>query len=294
MRNFITLCTMLAAHGLSAQVTLNYWMQAPTGTTVSIHLLTDMGSAVVPSDGINQIWDLSSVTLADLGDMTIQVAAGTPYAANYPNANWAYVQDLTGIGMEYIYFNINTTVLELVADDVPGGPNPYTDPKHILEFPLQYGNSFSDTYTDNDGTFTVTWTYAGHGTAITPLGTFANVVKMVSDEGDMVLWNTDPLYTLVVADGTSTVVFGPGTNGVNERKAPSLALAPNPCTDHLLIPGVEAADAWSVLDVRGRALRSGQGVFGNLQLDVRELTPGSYVVQLLGPNGRRTGRFIKE
>ena len=167
MRNFITLCTMLAAHGLSAQVTLNYWMQAPTGTTVSIHLLTDMGSAVVPSDGINQIWDLSSVTLADLGDMTIQVAAGTPYAANYPNANWAYVQDLTGIGMEYIYFNINTTVLELVADDVPGGPNPYTDPKHILEFPLQYGNSFSDTYTDNDGTFTVTWTYAGHGTAST-------------------------------------------------------------------------------------------------------------------------------
>jgi hypothetical protein len=128
--------------------------------------------------------------------------------------------------------------LEVVANDVPSATNNYTDPKRILQFPMSLGQSLTDSYVDMDGPSSVTWAYTGHGTAITPLGTFTDLAKVVSTEDDLLLWNTTPLYPLVIDNGSTVLVFAPsnvGIEGIGARAA--VQVYPNPCTDRLVVEG---------------------------------------------------------
>ncbi|MCB0780235.1 MAG: T9SS type A sorting domain-containing protein [Flavobacteriales bacterium] len=294
MRTTLTLSTLLVATGLYAQVTLTYSMLDQAGVTASMHLVTSPGSAQPPSDGINQTWDFSTVTLSQLGTMAMVPAAGTPYAASYPAANWAFEQTVTGVGTDYTYLKIDPTTLILLADEVPSDPNPYSDAKHILHFPMAYGDSFSDAWADTEGSGNVTWTYSGHGTAITPLGTYTNVAKVASNEGDVLLWNTSPLYPLVIADGNGTLFFGPSLTGVQELGGQSLTLTPNPCEDELTLRQIGTGQAWSIVDAQGRQVMAGRTTTTDLVVDVRELLPGTYALQVRTAEGRRIGRFVKQ
>ncbi|MBK7113773.1 MAG: hypothetical protein IPH60_15185 [Flavobacteriales bacterium] len=168
----------------------------------------------LPSDGANQTWDLSTITVQPVGTLDFIAASATPFAANYPTANWVWAQSLTGEGTDYVYLSITSSGIEVVANDVPSATNNYTDPKHILQFPMSLGQSLTDSYTDMDGPSSVTWSYTGHGTAITPLGTFADLAKVVSTEDDLLLWNTTPLYPLVIDNGSTVLVFAPSNVGI--------------------------------------------------------------------------------
>lgn len=294
MRNILTLFSLLTVSGLCAQVTLSYNMLSQTGVSMEMYVVSDPGTATTPSDGANQTWDFSSVTLLDMGDLDFTPAAGTPYAASYPSANWAWAQTVTGFPTQYAYMNITTAVLQLIATDVPSDANPYSDPKDLLRFPLSLGQSFTDSYADLDGPASVTWSYTGHGTMITPLGTFSNIVKMVSSEGDLLLWNTNPLHPMVIDDGSMVLVFGPGMVGIDEQASRDLQVHPNPCSDNLVVQDAGIGAQWTITDTQGRTVRMGSSTIDtNLVLDVKDLLPGTYAIRIQGNGTVRTSRFVK-
>ena len=240
-----------------AQVSIDFSDLSATGVQLDMYVVTAPGTATEPTDGINQTWDLTSVTLQPLGTLDFTAASNTPYAASYPTANWAWAQTVTGLGTDHMYLTITASDMEVVATDVPSDPNPYTDPKKVLQFPMTFGQSFTDAYADVDGPASVTWSYTGHGTALSPLGTFTDLAKVVSTEDDLVLWNTTPLHPLVIDDGTSVLVFVPANVGIADRYAPTVQVYPSPCTDNLYVNASSTAD-WRITDLQGRVLKAGR------------------------------------
>nr|HRP00674.1 hypothetical protein [Flavobacteriales bacterium] len=59
----LTLLSLLLSTAVQAQVTVQYSMLDLNGMQLTMYLLTDPGSATEPSNGANQTWDLSTVTL---------------------------------------------------------------------------------------------------------------------------------------------------------------------------------------------------------------------------------------
>lgn len=289
----LTLSILLLSSAVHAQVTVQYNMLDPSGMQLTMYLLTDPGSATEPSNGANQTWDLSTVTLQPIGTLDFIAAAGTPYASTYPAANWVWRQNVTGVGSQYMYLNFSSSAVEVLATGVPLETNNYTNAKTVLQFPFSLGQSVTDSYTDNDGTSSVTWTYAGHGTAITPLGTYSNIVKVTSTEDDIVLWNTAPLHPMVIDDGSSVLVFGPSSVGLQEQGGFTALTYPNPCTDVLYVD-VNTAAPWSLVDLQGRTLATGSFIGRGTQvIDIAALATGSYVLVLGEGAARRTVRFSK-
>ena len=158
-----------------AQVTITESM-LPIGTfTDRLYAVSNPSSAALPSDGSNQTWDLSALSLQEIGTFTHGPASGTPHAASYPTANLAWNMDM-GLGSNYTYFHATPSGMAVVATDVPTDPEVYSNPMQVMAFPLAFNGTFTDTWMDTDDTDTVTWVYRGHGTAMPPMGTFPNAV----------------------------------------------------------------------------------------------------------------------
>ncbi len=295
MKQTLTLGALLTLTGLQAQVAIEYSDLSATGVALDMYILTDPGTSSLPSDGINQTWDLSSVTLQPLGTLNFTAAANTPFAANYPSANWAWAQTITGVGTDHVYLNIGTTGIEVLATGVPSSTNDYTDPQRIMQFPMTYGQSFTDTYVNMDGPSSITWSYTGHGTAITPLGTFNDLAKVVSTDDDMLLWNTSPLYPMVIDDDSNVLVFVPSGVGMGDVNAGSVVqVYPNPCTDRLVVDGTERS-TWQITNMQGQVL--GTGAFnrtGLQSLDASALASGAYILTIGTAGGQRSIRFCKQ
>ncbi|HRO39199.1 MAG TPA: hypothetical protein PLY76_07445 [Flavobacteriales bacterium] len=282
-------CLLLAP--LSAQ-TIQYGNVSPFGIEAEMYLQT--GNAPLQlSDGPGQTWNLSALPLQASGTLAFAPAAGTPYTTDHPAANWVWHQTVTGMGDVYQYLAINPGGVELVARNVPMNPVAYSDPLKILQFPMDFGASFTDTYTNGDGSGTQTWTYSGHGTLVTSMGTFPNLAKLSGSGGDTALWNLDPVYPVMIQSG-STVTFYKQTNvGVAEQVAHSLEVWPNPCADKLTVAGAAPGSAWCLLDHQGRVVGAGKWTAAERQVDVRDLAAGSYVLQLGSGTFRQSVRFFK-
>ena len=132
MKTTATLFAILLTATLQAQVTLQQSMIDPGGVHLAMYVVTDPGSATVPSDGENQTWDLSSITVQPVGTLDFIAASAIPFAANYPTANWVWAQFLTGEGTDYVYLSITSSGIEVVPAHVPTASNNYTDPKPLL------------------------------------------------------------------------------------------------------------------------------------------------------------------
>ena len=294
MKTTATLFTLLAATGLCAQPTLQY-ADVPTGNfALSVYAMTDPGTAQEPTAGTGQTWDFSSATFTLAGTAVLGPSTGTPYAASYPSANWAWaITPIVG-DADYLYMDLSASGMDNVATHVPSAPNVYTDHQRIMQFPMAYGASFQDTYASPDHTGAQTWSYAGHGTLITSIGTFTDQVMMTSTDDDMVIWNASPLYPRVIANSSGVTLFGPSATGVAENSTGPLAVFPVPATTVLAITGITAAAQWSVVDLQGRTLLTGRtNGPANMQLDVAALAEGNYVLTVLGDAGRRSVRFQK-
>jgi hypothetical protein len=294
MKNTSTLIAILASATLLAQPTLQY-DEVPTGNiTLSVHTLSDPGNAQQPSAGANQTWDFSSATFAPSGTAVLGPSAGTPFAASYPEANWSWAITPTGGSVDHLYLALGASGMENVATHVPAAPNVYTDHQRIMQFPMAFNTSFFDAFTSSDHTGADTWTYAGHGTLITPIGSFSDQAMMVSSDGDLVIWNISPMYPRVIADGNSVMLFGPGTTGVAEERAAALAVFPVPASTTLNITGITATAVWSVTDTQGRTLLTGNASdLSGSPLDIAPLAQGEYLLFVLDGNGRRSVRFQK-
>ncbi len=295
MTKTLTLVLLFSTTLAHAQVTLNYGDISPTGVQTNIYLLTSGAPPAPPSDGIDQTWNLTGATWQPIGTMHFRPAAGTPYAATYPAANWAWEIVLTGIGTTYMYLQIDNSGMYVVADKVPTDIQLYTNTKKVLQFPMAYGNSFSDDYVDNGSPDNVTWSYTGHGTLQTTLGNYPDLAKVWSDEGDILFWNKAPLYPVVLASSSGVRAFVDAMVGISEVNNGRTVLAyPNPCTSQLMVDGLDAAP-WRITDMHGRLVHTGSfPVTGVQTLDVSMLDAGTYLFMSDATTGTRVVRFTKE
>ena len=296
MRTLTAPLAFLVLSSLTAQVTIQYADLSAFGVATDMHQMLAPAALPALSDGSNQTWDLSGITLQAIGTLNFNTAAGTPYASTYPTANWVWAQNVTGVGTSYTYLAIAASGVDLVARNVPFSTLNYSDPSRVMQFPLAYGGVFSDTYVNDNGSGTVIWTYSGHGTAATPLGTFPDVAKLVSNEGDLLLWNTSPLYPIVIDDGNNVLFFAQNNVGVAEQGTTAVRAYPNPCHERLAISGTTPGTTWQILDDQGRNVAQGSLVATgtDAQVDVSALATGHYML-VLNDNGRpRHSGFIKQ
>lgn len=291
MKSILTPLSFLLLTQATAQ-TIQYSDLSPYGVQADMQYL-NADDLPALADGTGQTWDLSGLTLQNVGTLAFSPAAGTPYAGNYPVANWAWAQHITGLGSTYQYLAITANGIDLLARNVPGDAVEYTDAARIMQFPLAFGEGFTDAYVHATGSDTLVWTYAGHGTLITPMGTFTDVAKLVNDEGEVACWNRNPLYPVMVQDDDDILFFVQNNVGVAEQEPAMAHTWPNPCHDRLQVEHALPTTAWRVLDAQGRVLLT--GTFGPAgQVDVRSLAAGSYSLVLLNGSGHMPLRFIKE
>lgn len=289
----ITLPALFLATLAPAQVTITASM-LPSGTfTDQLYRVASQGESAPPTPGADQTWDFSTATLQSIGTFTHEAASGTPHTATYPEADIAWRLHIGFLGTNYTYLK-SGTALDMVATDVPGNTNAFTDHMRLLRFPLNIGESFTDTWAGTEGSGTIAWTYAGHGTAITPVGTFSDVVLMVRDDGEIAMWRTSPLVPLLFERNGNLLAVGPTSVGVQEHAGERLAVYPVPCADRLLVQHTDAAP-WRIVDMQGRTMAEGRfAAVGSHVVDTDALAPGAYLLVQQGDGMRRVARFVKE
>lgn len=295
MKALLTPLALLLLAPLSAQ-TIQYGNLSPFSVSTDMHRLIAPAALPALSEGGDQTWDLSGLTLLNIGTMNFTSANGTPYAGDFPQANWVWVHEVTGVGSAYYYIEISSEGMDLWDRNV-GLPNPvvYTDPVRIMKFPLALGESFTDEYATENGVNYKHWTYAGNGTVILPIGTVENAALVVSEEGDITFWNLEPVYPVMIADEGSAMFYIQNNVGVAGHARPELAAWPNPCKDVLHLPATTGPGQWKVLDMQGRVLADGffHGQ-SSRQVNVGSLAPGGYMLLLESDQVRGQARFVKE
>ncbi len=284
MRTTLTL-SLIAAAGLGhvqAQ-TLQASMLPTTTVNMNLYVGGALGTEAT-ANGAGVTWNFSAVDMSATGiPLSFGPASQTPYAAQYPSAQ--YAQGIAfGPFQSYDYLKITGNKLELFVEGVPDEVNVFLNPQTILEFPLSLGNSFTDTYDYGEGPLTMTVTYAGNGTLQTSMGNYTNVVKLVNSDGEIIFWNTNPLYMLAQADdeGFFGLLHSGAGVGISERTAEAQPLLwPNPTTGSVQVKGVNGLVDWNLVDILGRTVVSGQDAIGDGHaMDVSAAPAGSYQLVL--------------
>ncbi len=189
---FLSAC-LLSASISHAQFSLNANNAPKIGDNHALQQADTTG--VTPGSSGNDVtWDYSNlVLLGDSSSYEVIAPSSTPYAADFPNANLAHL-DQAG---QYIYYQTSATEYSFhgsVSDDGMGGQlvYAYTDPATYFTFPMAFGATVNDDlaagYSTQGMVFTrtgsITSEYDAFGTLITPEGTFNNVARIRIHEDD--------------------------------------------------------------------------------------------------------------
>jgi hypothetical protein len=189
MRSFFTISIIAASvfgGNLMAQpVVLNGSNLPPVGYTDSVAMTTSSMSPGAP--GANVTWDFSSLPAVKGGKFTIVSPSSTPFASSFPSSTYAIKLDITGIPLPiYEYDIVSASKYEVIGSNISGGGgSDYTpNPKTIIPFPFNFNNVVVDTFEKvGSSPSSVTITYDGYGTLITPFGTYNNVIRSKRDFG---------------------------------------------------------------------------------------------------------------
>ena len=247
--------------------------------------------------GANQTWDFSHIDGDFLGSDTALPVAGSPFAANFPTANYLYKFSgpLTE-GDLYFYHNLTAEKFEIITLGYNGstGDNFSPNPKTYVTFPYVYNTVFTDTFqsTTDSGPTTFTATYDGYGTLIMSFGTFTNVVrqKVVSNGVTNYNWfNVSPFYPIlqtvfeenmlgIVQDQTQLDITDNETAG-------SAAVYPNPVRDvvHInLASQISGPVTISVYNLAGQMVYNQKSDLdeSHVSADIQHLSPGLYFVEI--------------
>jgi hypothetical protein len=222
--------------------------------------------------GAGVTWDFSSLTPVLEGTVTMISPSGAPNFSTFPTTTFCAKLLPTGGSPLYVYERLSATKWEHLANNYtgPGTGTDYTpNPESTLMFPMSYSNSFMDTFQKTTGgPNTVTVTYDGYGTLITPFTTYHNVVRIKKywGVGDYAYnWLTTSPYLGIVAvfdaqNNAYTLVRQPGTTAIKEVAAQETAqLYPNPFTDKAILKINTAGGLYNasliITDALGRVVK---------------------------------------
>lgn len=81
---------------------------------------------------------------------------------------------------------------------------------------------------------------------------------------------------------------------IRETEGLSLNLYPNPVKDHLMIEGITGKTQYSLLDLSGRTISTGEMDAHNHRLETSLLKPGIYIIRFQNEMGLGQLKFLKE
>ncbi|MFD2034039.1 hypothetical protein ACFSKL_04510 [Belliella marina] len=136
--------------------------------------------------GRNVSWDFSaySSVVSTIPQEGFE-CPGNEGCSGFPEANRMFKHSVGG----YTYYVLSDNdLITLGGTGGDGGMETYTDPQTMWEFPLEYGKTWSDSFssihanmagdpfmaTEGEGI----WEVDGYGTLITPAGTFPNTLRI--------------------------------------------------------------------------------------------------------------------
>jgi len=147
-------------------------------------LIYKIGNWVNPGNqGVNQTWNLSSITVANTINEAVVASSSTPNGSSFPNSNICF--KYAGINV-FSYFKTSSSSWQSYGAFDQGVTMAFSNPEDVLHFPFTYNNSYIDTWASNfvssgtayyrTGTDSVT--ADGYGMLITPKGNFSNVLRV--------------------------------------------------------------------------------------------------------------------
>lgn len=158
---------------------------------------------------------------------------------------------------------------------------PMYDSSLYMTSGAQWGNTWSNSYQE-----------VNHTSMDIRSGTPAVAISSASNSGDgqLVAWfnGRDVVYKILnerAYVGSPTSVMNTGTMSKN------VTLYPNPATDVLSVAG-STASSYTVTDVAGRKMLSGELNGANASISISTLSPGMYLLQLA--DGNMPLRFVKQ
>ena len=131
--------------------------------------------------GANQTWDLSSMGMNTSRSVKVVHSNSAPGFASFPSSNLAFIES-NGTNL---FFNASSTAMEFFGRYFNNGSIPFklTNPEDWLHFPLNFNDSYTDSYSGITGggdpyVGIASVTYDGYGALILPNGTYADVVRI--------------------------------------------------------------------------------------------------------------------
>ncbi len=247
MKNIITsaallICLLGKSISMLAQPVLTNTMSPfPVGTTDSIF---GASATVAPgSGGAGVTWNISALSPTYEGQIGVVDVSTSPYYSTFPTSTFcAEITPTVGSPM-YVYERISSSRWEQLANNYAGTGTGtvYTNPESSLDFPMSYLDSFVDTFQKTTGgPNTVTVTYDGYGTLITPFATYTNVVRIQKYWGvgdyDYNWYITSPYLDIIAsydAQSSAYTIIGSniGSTAIKEVNAKeNVSVYPNPFT----------------------------------------------------------------
>jgi hypothetical protein len=277
MRRTIT-CSLLSAlivlqagFLLAQPVLVNTMTPFPVGYTDSGY---SAAATIAPgSGGAGVTWNYSTLTPIVGGVIQIVDPSTTPYFSTFPTATFcAKLMPVTG-GSAYVYERVSSAKWEQLANNYAGvgtGDDYTPNPESQIRFPMSYLDSFVDTFQKTTGgPNTVTITYDGYGTLITPFATYTNVVRIKKYWGpgdfDYNWYQTSPNIGIIAnfdASGNKYGFFRPPTSekvSLPNGNVTAATIFPNPAASSfmLLLTGMPdlTHTIFMITDVAGKVVR---------------------------------------
>ena len=275
----------------------------PSITSTSFNSYSDVGALYFGSSttigfgsaGANQTWDFSSLVLTNDGNYSGVSVASAPYSNEFANANFFVKNTYAGFEDIYDIFTINSAKLDILGSTTDIGTSEiYTNPRTVFVFPFNYTNSFSDTYQIlGESLISTTITYDGYGTLITAFGTYPNVVRIKTEEGDSVFYTwaiANPYKEIVFAStgDTGEIYFGVKNNSnldtAFNQTANKFTIAPNPFSTDFNINfsnDLQGTYSLNVYDLLGNAIIRNHKIEGSAHnVSFPEVASGLYMITI--------------
>lgn len=176
--------TFLCTNFLVAQKTINRSYAPEIGTEYTIIYL-DTTNVEAGGAGNNQTWDFSNLTeTGETFSFRYIDVSETQFGSSFPNANIAYTNDTAEV-----FYQVDNSSWTRWGVAYDGGGEFLTNPSDEIRFPMDLGDSYTDTF---DGTIQApeaslpregeqTITYDAYGTIKTPSGEYSNVSRIKTE-----------------------------------------------------------------------------------------------------------------
>ncbi len=265
------------------------------------------------SEGTNQVWDASKLGIDGSFQLAFVNLSATPYEETFTEAN---IVESNPNGRFIFYEETETELLEVGSANEGWSVTTYTNPKTILQFPMDLGDSFVEKYastTEFDGyspnfiTGSTQVTVDAQGDLIMPYGPIENTIRIKTvesgvdsneDYGDYFFNVTrytwydleygSRIANYIIADygygyGEQTFfqyISEDSYTSIKEQATiPNLQVYPNPASDYLQVSGTDSGSEYKLINQQGQEVLSGT-ISGEERIDTSEFTSGIYFLEI--------------